>query len=279
MWRGEDHGARPRSAAVLVALALLLASARHAAAQFSTDGPLLAKQLVELAGMHRELRAASGLMARVSAATAEVALRYRQIEGAIRVLQSYGPEALWRDFKEDFYDTYPGFELLGQRSKAASWRLSRTGVPQDAYRLISQVFGELTEGLRQKEQDGKLDTSEARISQFEAAGAMALASSSEVRTRAFDADARHLYQQAERARTGDEAAVVSAKALALLAVQQSYVIRLLSRQVRLEGVDYAMRYQARMSELRGLTAVEKATGQMLRDAAGPPRLLQFEPVW
>jgi len=60
-------------------------------------------------------------------------------------------------------------------------------------------------------------------------------------TEGADRDAKELYRLAKDA-DADQAEHLTARAMALLAVQQSHVIRLLSRRVRLDGIERAMSF-------------------------------------
>jgi hypothetical protein len=267
---------RHLAAAVALGIAVLPWHTQPAEAFLpSSDTPTLIHQLTELIEANRNLRAISDGIGDAADATQEVADLYRSVLGAITALQNYSPEAFWKDLKEDFYNLYPGFELL-EGSRAAGWKASRTTSPVRAYELIGSVFGELTGTLKERERQGKLDSVELRVRRYEAAGALAIAHSAEEKTRSFDDDAKRLWDQAARARYAEEADLVSAKALALIAVQQSHIIRLLSRSVRLEGVETSARYKERLDDLRGVSDAEQATGELLRNAASPPQLMQFD---
>jgi hypothetical protein len=76
-------------------------------------------------------------------------------------VQAYGPEALWADFRRDFESQYPGFEILEKSGNLGAWKGSRTSSPPQAYQVISAVFGDLTEPIRKREQEGKLNTASA----------------------------------------------------------------------------------------------------------------------
>jgi len=241
------------------------------------DDATLAQQLVELIGIHKQVVEVSNGVLKAAEATREIVDSYDFIRGTIEEVQEYGPVALWRDFRDDFYDLYPGFDLLDGNTK--SWKGSRTKSPAKAYKVVSAVFGDLTGPLKKKERQGNIDTRVLRLRRFESAGALAIAEEAAQATKSYDDDVRHLYRQAETARTGEEADVLSAKASILIAAQNSHIIRLLSRGVRLDGVDAAIDYGRRVKSLNSARRVSRHVLEAGTKLAAPPTLMRFSAPW
>jgi hypothetical protein len=72
--------------------------------------------------------------------------------------------------------------------------------------------------------------------------------------------------------------VLSAKALLVVAAQNSHIIRLLSRGVRLAGVDAAIDYGNRIETLNEAARASETTGKAAEEFSKPPRLMRFPTV-
>jgi hypothetical protein len=270
---------RTRSRITIAALALLFLVPVASAGIDSlwTDDATLLKQLAELIKIEQELQTVSDGVLKTAEATRDLVETYDYIRATVEEVQAYGPAALWKDLRSDLYDLYPGFELLN--GSLDGWRRSRSPNPPDTYQMLSAVFGDLTEPLRKKEKQGKLDTRTLRLRQFEGAGALALASEAESATRKFDSDIAHLYDQAAQSRTGEESQVISAKAVLLVAAQNSHIIRLLSRGVRLEGVDSAIDYAHHIKAMNGAKRVSRTVLESGVKLAAPQPFMTFPGLW
>jgi hypothetical protein len=239
------------------------------------DDATLVQQLAELIGIHQQVKVVSDGVLKTAEASRDLVETYEFVRGTVEEVQAYGPKALWADFRQDLYNVYPGFELLDPHTPISRWKGSRTASPPKAYEVLTAVFGDLTYPLKEKERRGHVDTAALRLRQFEGAGALALAHDSEEATKKFDDDVRHLYEQAALARTGEEADVLSAKAMLVVAAQNSHIIRLLSRGIRMDGVDAAIDYGQEIKTLNGAETVTNRTGTAAKELAHAPRLMRF----
>lgn len=250
-----------------------------------TDDATLVKQLAELMEINQELNLISDGILVTADATSDMLRIAGQARATFDEIQSYSPETFWRDLKADAYDHYPGFEYLETDKQLVHWKDSRARSPVKTYDLIGAVFADLTEPLKEQERKGDLDTKEMRLRKFEAAGALSLAGSAEEWTRTHDTYAQRLSEQAERLDAGDPAALLSAKSTLLVAAQNSHIIRLLARKVRLDGVENALAYGRRVRALNQVEQDKKSLsatfGKDSRDAQRTHEsyLIPFGSLW
>jgi hypothetical protein len=244
-----------------------------------TDDATLLKQLLELMQINDELSTVSGHTRLTAAATDELLRRHRDTDAAIAALHAFGPAASWRAFVPELYEHYPALGAFAAGQRLDRWQRTRSPSPMGAQNAIADVFGDIDAPLRARERRGDLDTQRMRILHFEAAGALSLANDAERATRGFDDDARVLLEQAESVGGGDEAAVLSAKALAQIAAQQSQIIRLLSRDLRIGGVEAALEYKAQIDGLRDMEAAGRGVNAHFGSAGEAPRMMDFRRLW
>ena len=264
--------------AAIVLVAVLYRPVRAGITSLWTDDATLVQQLVQLMKIREEMQAVSDGVMITARATQDVVHMYADITAAIDEVQQYGPEALWRDFREDLYNHYPGFRYLeGNHNLAEKWQYSRSRSPATTYEMIGAVFGDLSAPLREQERRGEIDTTDMRVQRHESAGALSQSSDALEATKAFDRDIEILLRQAEEARSGDEAAVLTAKAQVLAAAQNSHIIRLLSRSLRLDAVDEAIEYGARIRSMNRMEKTLKSSGEFAKKAIEPPSMMDFNP--
>ena len=182
------------------------------------------------------------------------------------------------DAKTDLYNTYPGFEILleGPGSDALrNYERSRVRSPFAAYEMIGAVFGDLTAPLKEEiKKEGQPGMDRTLIRRYEAAGALALSAEAEAFTESSDKDAKELARLAADA-DADQSAHLSARALALIAVQNSHVIRLLSRRVRVDGIRDAILWGETVQAANDSDRTFKSTVEFLPTASRTPSMARF----
>lgn len=261
--------------AVLVGAGVLLWHPVRASI-FGEENATLIKQLSELMQIREELQTMSEAAERSADAIEDVYDLYDQAQAAVDELKSYSTDKFVADLKKDLYRTYPGFELLLEgptSSRMKHWKGSHARSPFTTYEMISAVFGDLTDPIKERARAGELSVDRAYLWRYESAGALALAADAEAWTESADEDALELYRLAADA-DADQAEHLSARALGLIAVQNSHIIRLLSRNVRLDGVRAAMEWGDRVEGLNNLHAQEQAFEAYTKDLE-PPRMMSF----
>lgn len=265
--------------ALAVALATVVAVAWHPvrASLFGEENATLIQQLAELMRIHHELETVSDAARQGAEAAEDLYAAYDQARAAVDEIKHYSTDKFLRDVRADFYEQYPGFERMADYAgtdTARVWRNSRAESPFSTYELIGAAFGDLTEPLKARAAEGDLPMRRAVIQRFEAAGALAAANAAEAWTQSADDDALELYRLAADA-DADQAAHLSARALALIAVQQSHVIRLLSRDLRLDGVEAGLAWAKRVESLNELDRMKAEVTTSLQEAAAPPPMMHF----
>jgi hypothetical protein len=258
-----------------LALAALLRPAF--ASIFGEENLTLVKQLAELMRIHDELTLISQAAERGADVAHDLYTLQAQARAGVDELAGYTTDKFLRDLERDVYRTYPGFEVLVEgagSSRVKRWKDSRAKSPFTTYEMISAVFGDLTEPLKERARQGDLTMDRAAIWRYEAAGALALANEAEAWTAAADEDARELYRLAADADAA-QAQHLSARALALIAVQNSHVIRLLSRNVRFDGITGAMAWAGRVDSVNERDRLHEGLGKTLSSVQTPPRMMTF----
>lgn len=243
------------------------------------DDATLVKQLSELMKINDELSLISDGIKTTADATHNSLQLYLDTRAAIDELQSYSVGEFWSDFKRDVYNHYPGFEVLEADNQIEAWKRLRGRSPFKTYEAISAVFGDLSEPLRKASREGRIDTKALEIQRFEAAGAFSLSEDANESTKEFDKDTAELLRLATSARSGQEAQIVSAKAAALQAAQNSHIIRLLSRRLRFDGIRSAMDYGERVKAYKQQAELAAGLRKSLDKAATPPKMMRFESLW
>ncbi len=265
--------------AVFAAIGSLYGPVR--ASIFGEENITLAQQLAELIKIHDQLVKVSQAVERGADVAEDIYENYELARGGVDELKSYTTDKFLRDFRKDVYKTYPGFEILLEGSdsrRLRHWKNSHSRSPFTSYEMITAVFGDLTDPLIEREKRGELRMDRARIMRYEAAGALALSNEAEAWTKSADEDAMELYRLAQDA-DADQAQHLSARALALIAVQNSHTIRLLSRSVRFDGIRGAMEWSKRVDAVKQREQLRGETGEALRRVSRPPRMMTFPEPW
>lgn len=201
---------------------------------------------------------------------------YNMVYAGVEELRSYTFDSFVEDFKNDLYHQYPGLgELHGASENLKHWEDTHTRSPFTAYEAISAAAGDISKGLQDQIDQGKVDIDAELILAGEAAGAFAIATTSEDATLKFDHETAELNRFAQQASPG-QSEQISARAMMLIAAQNSYMIRLLSRSVRLDGVDHALEYRARMRARDGMRDVAQGSVDFMQSATEEPALMTFD---
>jgi hypothetical protein len=246
---------------------------------FGEENLTLIKQLSELMRIRQELQTLSEAAERGADAAEDLYTLYDQARAGVDELASYTTDKFLRDLRKDIYSTYPGFEILvegANSSRVKRWRDSRARSPFTTYEMISAVFGDLTDPLKERAKEGEIAMDRASVWRYESAGALALANEAEAWTESADEDALELYRLSADADAA-QAQHLSARALALIAVQNSHVIRLLSRNVRFDGIRGAMEWAQRVDSVNRRDALQGDVRSAFADALLPPRMMRFAP--
>jgi hypothetical protein len=235
-----------RVALLVGALAFALNS-RAVASMFGEENATLVQILAETLKMTQELKDLNDAASATAGIVGDLKDTYDKVNAGIDELQNYSFDSFVDDFRDDLYRTYPGFaQLEGATQTLKHWDdTTHAQTPFRAYEAITAVVGDMTAPLRDDVHAGRANIDKTLILKGEAAGALALASNAEEATRDFDKETADLTEFAQTASPG-QAQQVSARAMLLVAAQNSHIIRLLSRSVRLDGVDKAFDAAARI---------------------------------
>jgi hypothetical protein len=267
-------------AAVLALVAGLVGVDRVSRASlFGEENVTLGAILSESIKSTNELRQITDLVGEGAEAATNLVDAYQRVNAGIDELRNYSVEAFLHDFKGDVYHLYPGLAKLENGSaRLRDWDGTHTSSPVTAYQAISALAGDLTAPLRDDVKAGRRSIDRELILESEAAGGFALADVSESSTEAYDREIGRLRDRYERQADPGTAAMVAAHTNLLIAEQNSHIIRLLARSVRLDGVDKAIRAGERLSAMRDSYRRQDATEALAVDALKPPALMRFEAV-
>lgn len=264
----------------LAGLAAGLAALNYAPAvwgsMFGEENATLIQILAESIQMTEELQDLNDGMAVTAQVITDVRDTYNQVNAGIEEIKGYTFDSFLDDLKEDLYHQYPGFgELEGASEKLRHWEDTRARSPWTAYEAITAVAGDLTEPLREDARAGRVNLDREYILAGEAAGGFSVAYTSEEATRAFDKETEALTLLAQNASPG-QSEQITARGIVLVAAQNSYIIRLLARGVRLDGVNMALDYAARMDQRNAAYVFDQEAEDFFGTAFKPVPMADFE---
>ncbi len=263
----------------ITAAATALAFTPAFGSMFGEENITLAKILAEIIQANRELDDISDAASASVDVAEDILDTYRQANAGIEELRSYSTDKFLADLKDDIYHQYPGFADLAHASdRLGRWENTHTRSPFTAYEAITAVVADLSAPLREDAEAGRVNLDTELILQGEAAGGFAVATTAEEATRAFDEEMADLLIEAEEASPG-KAAQITARAQLMLVAQQSHTLRLLSRVVRLDGVDKALRAAARIQARNHEYERRAETARFADEVLRPPPMIRFDPVW
>ena len=198
------------------------------------------------------------------------------MNAGIDELSNYSVDSFLHDFKDDIYHLYPGLAKIEYGSaRLGRWDQTHSSSPFTAYEAISAIAGDLTQPLRADVKAGRRSIDKELILQTEAAGGFALANVAETSTKNYDDEIAKLRKEYERKESPGSAAMIAAHSNLILAEQNSQIIRLLARSVRLDGVDKAMRASEQLGAVKDTYRRDTASQDLAKDALTPPPMMKF----
>ena len=280
MSRSEAHPARPlrlRIGAVL--LVVLVSVAPVWGSMFGEENTTLVHMLVQLLQIESDMSELNKVASDAADTANALLSTYQQVNAGINAIKNYSFDTFVNDLKVDLYRQYPGFaKLEGASRNLARWdQGSFTSSPFTAYQAIGAVVGDATQPLRQDVAAGRQNIDEELLLRGEAAGGLAAAYTAEQATEKFDTQINELTGLA-RSATPAQAAQISARTGLMVAAQQSHVMRLLARAVRLRTVDSALEYGRRIRARNSAYEQRDTTIAVAREALAPPALINFAPT-
>ncbi len=265
--------------AVALLLALVLVGATSSASLFGEENITLGAILSESIKSYDELRQITDFVGDSAEAAASLVDAYQRVNAGVNALRGYSVDAFLHDFKGDLYHLYPGLAKVEDGSqRLGDWDRTHTSSPFTAYQAVSALAGDLTQPLRDDVKAGRRSIDKEIILQTEAAGGFALANLAEASTETYDREIERLRAEYERNADPGTAAMVAAHTNLLIAEQNSHIIRLLARAVRLDGVDKAVRAGERLASMRDSYRRQDAAQALADDALKPPPMMRFDAV-
>jgi hypothetical protein len=245
---------------------------------FGEENLTLVQILAQMTQTTSTLKDISSTAGQIADDTQRLTRMYRQINAGVDELRNYSFDQFLYDMKGDFYNQYPGFGKLEYASKNLErWSDTRTRSPFTAYQAISAVAGDVTAPLRRDIEAGHANIDQELVLKAEAAGGFAAAHTAEEETKKLDEAMKKYKDWTER---GDfnpgQAAMVQAKMSVDLMTQQSHIMRLLSREVRLESMHSALEYGARIRSRNAMYEQSDSMAKFADQALSPPPLVVFD---
>jgi hypothetical protein len=262
---------------VAFTLAILLGTAARAGfLGFGGEEVLLGQLLSESVKETAELKDIAGTAASTVQAAEDLLDTYEKVNAGIDELKSYSLGEFLSDFRKDVYHLYPDLgRIEGGSKRLAHWEDTHTSSPFTAYEAISAVAVDLTGTVKKDIKDGRVNIDREILRRTEAAGGFALASASEDASKDYDRAIERL-EAAYATRSPGSAAMVTAEANLLLARQNSAIIRLLARSVRLDGVEKALLADEHLGALVGSQRHAEEAGSFAKEAVKPPTMMTFD---
>ena len=249
------------------------------ASMFGEENTTLIHMLVQLFQIESDMTELNKAASEAADTANALLSAYQQVNAGINAIKSYSLDAFLDELKTDLYRQYPGFaKLEGASRKLASWDdKSFTSSPLTAYDAIGAVVGDATDPLRKDVASGKQNIDEELMLRGEAAGGLAAAYTAEQATEAFDGQVKDLVGLA-RSASPAQAAQISARAGLMVAAQQSHLMRLLARTVRLHAIDAGLEYGRRIHARSSAYEQRDTTVAFAQEAMSPPALINFGPT-
>jgi hypothetical protein len=264
-----------------LAIGVVLCTSKSArASMFGEENLTLTSMLVQLTKSEQALETANQIAGDAADLEHDLVQSYQEVNAGIQTLKGYSTEQFLQDLQKDFYQQYPGFAKLEYASANMShWNDTRASSPWTAYQAITAVAGDLTGPLRDDVRAGKVNVDDTLLLKAEAAGGFALASQAEAETKTYDSDIQELNHLYEASPSPGTAQMVGVRANLLIAAQNSHIIRLLSRAVRLDAVNETVDYAHRLHSLEAGYATRDAmrdtAASFTTDSMLPPALMDF----
>lgn len=274
--RESSSRVRPRVVALALLVAALLSVAPVWGSMFGEENTTLVQMLVQLLQIESDMGELNKVAGEIGDTANALLSTYQQVNAGIDTLRNYSFDAFLNDLKVDLYRQYPGFaKLEGASRKLASWDdKSFTSSPFTAYEAIGAVVGDATEPLRRDVAAGRVNVDEELLLRGEAAGGLSAAYTAEQATEAFDKQVKDLSTLA-RSATPAQAEQLSARANLMVAAQQSHVMRLLARTVRLRSLDAALEYGRRIHARNSAYEQRDTAAAFAKESLAAPALIDF----
>jgi hypothetical protein len=245
------------------------------ASMFGEENTTLVQLLVQSLRMNQQMAELSSTASKMADYAQDLVSTYKRVNAGIEAIRNYDFESFTSDVRSDLYNQYPGFAKLEMASQSlAHWDDTRAGSPWSAYQAITAAVGDASRALRDDVATGRTRIDQELILAGEASGGFAAAHTAEQVTEKFDRDVAALNRLAKSASPA-QAEQISARASLMLAAQNSYMMRLLARAVRLDAVGASIDYATRMSARNSSYAVRDETESFLKEANRPPTLVDF----
>ena len=266
---------------VALALGILCGGTVAYASIFGEENITLVQQLSELMGISRNTydnlaEARTGV---------DLALEARddlyQARALVEELSEYTTDRFIADFKRDVLKTYPDLDYIINKSGSGGltdWRASNMRTPMGSYELIGRVFGEVTEDTRKAQEEGRVKTENMTLYRYEAAASLTAAENANAFIDSADADIEVLVAQLNGA-TKEEAIVLQAKIQAVVAAQNSHLMRMQSLQLRRQGIEDARKYQRSARATQALLELEKGQRDVSTTLNKRPKMMEFDNGW
>jgi hypothetical protein len=246
------------------------------ASMFGEENTTLVQMLVQALRLNQQVAEVSNTLGKVADYGQQAAETYARVNAGINELKNYSFEAFVTDVKTDVYNQYPGFAKLENASQnLAQWEKTRAASPFTAYEAITAVAGDLSKSLRADVAAGRVNVDRELVLAGEASGGFAAAHTAEQVTERFDRDIATLERLARHASPG-EAAQIAARADLMIAAQNSYLMRLVARTVRLDSVAATMEYAKRIEDKNAAYDTRDFTAKLAVEASKPPALIRFD---
>jgi hypothetical protein len=264
---------------ILVGIAALIAIGfmplQAFGSMFGEENTTLVQLLVQMLRGNQIMSEVSKAASTAAGILDESLQAYHQVNAGINEIRNYRVDSFVNDLKVDFYNQYPGFGRLENATRnLAHWDDTRTSSPWTAYQAITAVAGDVAKPLRADIAAGHENIDHELILAGEAAGGFALANAAEKATVDLDRDIEQLGRLSRSASPG-QAQQISARAMVAMAAQQSHVMRLLSRAVRLQSVDAALQYAGRIQAKNSAYEARDLSVTLTTAALKPPAMIGF----
>ncbi len=256
--------------------ALLATAAKAGIFGFSGDEVLLGQLLTESIKETTELKDIASTAANTVQAAEDLLDTYNRINAGIEELTNYSLGEFVSDFKRDVYHLYPDLaKIEGGSKRLAHWENTHTSSPFTAYEAISAVAVDLSAPLKQGVKEGKINVDREILRRTEAAGGFALATAAEESSQGYDKAIERL-ESLYTTRTPGAAAMVTAETNLLIARQNSAIIRLLARSVRLDGVSKVLTADEHLGAIQSNQKHLEEAGVFAKEAVKPPKMMTFD---
>lgn len=262
---------------VVLVVGLLCGGTVAYASIFGEENITLVQQLSELMGISRNtLNTLAEARAGVDMAIEAREDVYRA-KAAVEELSEYTTDRFITDFKNDVLKTYPDLDYIIRKTGSGGltdWQSTNMRTPMGSYELIGRVFGEVTQDVQDAQAEGLVKTEGATLYRYEAAASLSAAENATVFLKSSDADLETLVAQLNGA-TKEEAIVINAKIQAIVAAQNSHLIRLQARAIRREGVQDARKYRSSMKGIEAAVQFSEGEEALTTSFEELPMLMDF----